>query len=62
MTCTELRCFLNLLMCSDPWPVKPNRGEQEILLELADRESRKCGYDNWVVAYHELAEFPVEAK
>lgn len=49
------RALLDLIMCSDPWPV-PDMGEgtgEEFVLKLADSEARKRGYDNWVVAFHE---------
>lgn len=49
MTDVELRAFLGLLMCSDPW-----NGGQAVLAQLADRESRKRGYTDWVEAYHKL--------
>ena len=55
MTAAELRAFLNLLMNSDPW-----YGGQATLAQLADRESRKRGYTDWVEAYHKM-EAPCQA-
>lgn len=48
----EFRAFLNLLMCSDPWPTDDE--EQQILTDLADEQSRNRGFENWIVAYHEF--------
>ncbi len=50
---SEFRAFLDLLMCSDPWPVYGNNSK-EVLDNFADKESRIRGYDNWIVAYHEF--------
>lgn len=52
-----LREFVTLLMCSDPWPV-PNRGAQDALVELANREAWKLGYGDWLIAYHRLPAQP----
>ena len=54
MNDVEYRAFLDLLMCSDPWPVVPGDGNQDILIAFADREAENRGYENWVVAYHEI--------
>jgi hypothetical protein len=51
---TEFRCFLDLLMVSDPWPLEESC--QSILLDLADRQAAVRGYDNWVEAYHKFEE------
>lgn len=56
MTDAEFRAFMDLLMCSDPWPV-PDQGYGDgakQLAELADREAHKRGYPAWIVAYHEM--------
>jgi hypothetical protein len=46
----EFRGFLDLLMCSDPWPM----GDFEATLKgLADRMACERGYDNWIDAYHQ---------
>lgn len=55
MSDEEFLAFMDLLMCSDPWPIKGEDGvhAQEILNGLADGEARRRGIDNWIVAYHE---------
>lgn len=50
-----LRALLDLLMCSDPWPVVPENGSQRLLIAYADDEARKRGFTDWVGAYHRLA-------
>ena len=52
MSREELKAFLELLMCSDPNPV----GEENdaVLKTMADRLSAEHGFENWIVAYHEL--------
>ena len=55
MTKVELRAFLDLMMVSDPWPLE--EPAHEIMIVLADRESEKHGFENWIVAYHELPSF-----
>ena len=56
MTDLEYRMFLDLLMCSDPWPVGTERGSDghEILIEFADKQAHERGFDNWIVAFHEF--------
>lgn len=56
MTDAEFRALLDLWMCSDPWPIKPDPEDQcyRTLEGLLDKESVVRGYDNWTVAYHEL--------
>lgn len=46
----RFRAFLNLLMASDPWPL--SRKEKDILYGLAEHESKKRGYKDWIEAYH----------
>lgn len=46
----EYRHFLNLIMCSDPYPCK---GESD-MKNLANKEAIKRGYENWIIAYHEF--------
>lgn len=51
----QYRRFLDLMMCSDPWPVT-DTGEgdgHQILVDFADEEARKRGYDSWIDAYHQ---------
>ena len=66
----QFRAFLDLLMCSDPWPVsqlKPgggrvlkngkrvvDEGNHKTMTDLADEEAKQRGYDNWIVAFHEF--------
>ena len=53
MSNEEFRAFLDLMMCSDSWPVSTSES-QELLEEFADRHSRELGFDGWIVAYHEF--------
>ena len=48
----EYRAFLNLLMCSDPWPC--DKQSERKMMDFADREAFKRGFDSWIVAYHEF--------
>ena len=50
---TEFRCFLDLMMCSDPWPI-PNKKSRMILEDYADKVSTQFGYNDWIEAYHEF--------
>ena len=56
MTDKQYRRFLDLLMCSDPWPVADlgDGDGEDILICFANAEARRRGYDSWVVAFHEL--------
>lgn len=47
----EFRAFLDLMMCSDPWP--SDEPGHEILVGLIEREAKFRGYDSWYVAFHE---------
>jgi hypothetical protein len=47
----EFRAFLDLMMCSDPWPESVDRAP---LLALAEDESRKRGFAGWIEAYHKF--------
>ena len=47
----QYRAFLDLMMCSDPWPEGVAR---EPLEEFADAQAKLRGHDNWIVAYHEV--------
>lgn len=51
MNDAELKVFLELLMCSDPWPLEHGH---ELMRDFADNESRKRGYADWIEAYHDL--------
>ena len=55
----EFRSFIDLLMCSDPWPLSwddlySGRNTQEILNDFADREARDRGYADWIAAHHQM--------
>ena len=52
MTGDQFRAFLNLMMVSDPWPLKDV--EHASLLDFADSEAAKRGYENWIEAYHKF--------
>lgn len=56
MTDTQYRAFLDLLMCSDPWPIEGEGGEhmEKILVSFANEEAKRHGFDNWIIAFHEL--------
>ena len=55
MTRQEFRAFLDLLMCSDPWPVKPDHNDTQTVLGLfADAEAKRHGYPDWIEAFHRL--------
>ena len=48
----EYRALLDLIMCSDPWPVPDEN--QKIIEILADKEAMRRGFNNWVIAYHKF--------
>ena len=48
----ELKSLCDLMMVSDPW-LLPD-ADNNIIVTMLDREARKHGFENWVVAYHEL--------
>jgi hypothetical protein len=48
----EFRAFLNLMMCSDPWPCTEE--DNDVLGNFADAQSRLRGFNSWYVAYHEF--------
>ena len=52
MTDMQFKSFLDLMMVSDPWPL--DERQHSTMLDLADEESGKRGYLNWIVAYHEF--------
>lgn len=52
----QYRAFLDLMMCSDPWPVLDQGcgdGQPE-LNALADSEAAKRGFEDWIEAYHKF--------
>ena len=51
----EFRAFLDLLMCSDPWPVSKQSRQfdgQEQMHDVANRLAADRGYSDWIDAYH----------
>jgi hypothetical protein len=50
MTDVEFRSFLDLMMCSDPWPASEKA--HAALDGFADRQSKAHGYEDWIEAYH----------
>lgn len=50
----EFRCFLALLMCSDPWPVTNDPSNQITIESFADAEAQRHGFKDWIEAYHKL--------
>lgn len=55
----EFRCFLDLLMCSDPWPV-PGGANESILIDFADKEAKRRRFANWIDAYHNFKPFRMQ--
>lgn len=53
MNSREFRAFLDMLMCSDPWPVKDDGENQRTIIHLATVESKVRGHKDWIEAYHE---------
>ena len=51
MSDAQFRTFLDLLMVSDPWPLEYGK---ESMDDLADDESRKRGFSDWIEAYHQF--------
>lgn len=54
MTDEQFVAFLGLWMCSDPWPKSLSAKEHATLLDFANSEAKRRGYDGWVHAYHEI--------
>jgi len=52
----ELRAFLSLLMCSDPWP---EGVDKTVLEQFANKESRRHGFSGWIEALHAAPAYPV---
>ena len=50
MNSFELKNFLELIMCSDPWPC--DWENEAAVKDFANEESRRHGYEDWVEAYH----------
>ncbi len=51
----DYRALLDLIMCSDPWPVEGEN--QQIIEAMATEEAKRRGWDSWVDAYHYMPEF-----
>lgn len=52
----EYRVFLDLMMCSDPWPVDDGVGmlnTNSLMNDVANRLAVDRGYASWIEAYHE---------
>lgn len=49
MSDLEFKIFMDLLMCSDPWPMASGQDEMEA---LANKEAVKRGFPDWVTATH----------
>ena len=52
MNDTEYRAFLDLMMCSDPWPIDDDGIDHELLEAFADAQAKKRGFTCWIEAYH----------
>ena len=50
MTDKEFRCFLDLMMCSDPWPTDIT--DQGVMIDYANKQSRLRGFPSWIEAFH----------
>ncbi len=50
----EFRSFLNLLMCSDPWPTGAGKDHVH-MVDFANKLAQQRGYTTWVNAYHASA-------
>lgn len=57
MTDQEFKHFMAWLMCSDPWPVEGDDASRDAMIALADREAKKRGQENWIVAFHDWEPF-----
>lgn len=49
----EFRALLDLIMCSDPWPVN-DKSNQEIIEAMAKHEAIERGFTGRVDAYHKF--------
>lgn len=51
MNAIEAKAFLNLMMCSDPWPTSEPK-ENKILEGWAEKIAKVFGHDSWIETYH----------
>jgi hypothetical protein len=47
----EFRTLLELMMVSDPWPLKDHH--RTFLVSLLNDEAEERGYEDWIAAYHD---------
>lgn len=52
LTDAEFESILAWFMCSDPWPSDDEHRER--IKHILNKESQRRGYDDWIVAYHEI--------
>lgn len=57
----EFRELLDLIMCCDPWPVREDQYNEEVIKDMLLRESVKRNFTNWIDAYHNF-EVPTDGK
>lgn len=56
----EFKAFMDLLMCSDTWPIDPDtdtradRDSQKLLEAYANKEAKKRGFSDWIEATHKM--------
>lgn len=46
------RVLLDLIMCSDPWPLEED--DEDVLMDAVEARSRLRGYNDFSEAYHEF--------
>lgn len=51
MTRREFRAFLDLMMCSDPFPDSVDRN---LIENFLNKESIIMGFPDWIEAYHDF--------
>jgi len=55
---SDFRHFLDLIMCSDLWPIQASNSHylksdnEYFLKDFADRKAKYLGFKNWIDAYH----------
>lgn len=52
---TEFRALLDLVMCSDPWPIPDGEAQRQVLEQLLNQTARSRSYTHWTEAYHDFA-------